>query len=360
MEETISPSSIQEQDLHLFLDALGVQLPSNPEQSEGYVVIALDSRVASLFESRDGKATLLGYRSDGRIYPLSIFFLRDDNEKVIFCHSVLILDSYAGNREIVTLLRQATQKFFSQNSEELLGTLEPSWRDADLKGHSDHRILWNMKPTLTVATDLFSVKFGTIPDIPLFPTVYNYNNPYLENLLEVSLPEIQAGDRALVLGTGAGLDAICIALKYEITVDATDINPIAVANTIAAARRVGVEHLVHSWVSDGFDKVPGKYDVILFEAPLAMEESDVKDINRYDLEGKLLKKILSALPLHLSTGGRMYLMSNPDLSLYFPATGLRARVRKYFEAKSSVAIHEIWLEDYDKINERPLLGSTIR
>ena len=39
----------------------------------------------------------------------------------------------------------------------------------------------------------------------------------------------------------------------------------------------------------------------------------------------------------------MYLMSRPDLSLYFSANGLASRVRRTFEAKSIVAIHEIWM-----------------
>ena len=96
--------------------------------------------------------------------------------------------------------------------------------------------MWNMKPTLKIAVDLFWETLGEIPEIPLFPSVYSYNNPYVENLMEVSLPDLKAGDRVLVLGTGAGLEAACIALKYEICVDATDINPIATANTVAAAR----------------------------------------------------------------------------------------------------------------------------
>ena len=147
-----------------------------------------------------------------------------------------------------------------------------------------------------------------------------------------------------MLGTGAGLEAACSALKYEVGVDATDINPIAIANTVATARRVGVQRLIHAWVSDGFSDVPERYDAILFQAPLATDEARPKDLNRYDFGGKLLREILAALPSHLNPEGRMYLMSCPDLSPYFPANGLRSRVRRYFEAKSKVAIHEIWLE----------------
>mgnify|MGYP001573408996 CR=1 FL=1 len=167
--------------------------------------------------------------------------------------------------------------------------------------------------------------------------------PYVENILEAGLFEIGFARTALVLGTGAGLDAVCIALQHGIPVDATDINPVAVANTMVAARRCGVDNLVRAWVSDGFGSVNKKYDAIFFAAPLATDEAESSDvINRYDYNGRLLKSVLRALPAHLNPEGRMYLMSRPDLSPYFPANGLGSKALRQFTAKSSVAIHEIW------------------
>jgi hypothetical protein len=344
MYENLPNLSCAEQDLGLFLNALEVEFAANhPEHPDEYVVIPLNPLAASWFDSRDGKAVLLGYRCDGKIYPISLFFLGGD-EETVFCHSTLLLDSYAHDQKIAPRLREATVEFFSRDADDLLGTLEPAWANAKLKGQMDCRIVWNMKPTLKIAVDLFMAAFGEVRDIPLFPTVYSYNNPYLENLLEVAFPEIKTCDRVLVLGTGAGLEAACIALKHETCVDATDINPIAIANTLATARRVGVDHLVHAWVSDGLENVRGKYDAILFTAPLAMEEACPKDRNRYDFRAMLLREVLAALPAHLSPNGRLYLMSRPDLSPY-GSNRLRSKARKYFIAKSSVAIHEIWLED---------------
>jgi len=60
---------------------------------------------------------------------------------------------------------------------------------------------------------------------------------------------------------------------------------------------------VRAWVSDGFKQVNDKYDAILFEAPLATNDLNVKDPNRYDLGGKLLKEVLDALPSHLNKAG---------------------------------------------------------
>jgi len=335
-------SSLQEKDLQLFLDSIGVRFP--PDDStlpDDIVVIRLKPEMAALFEAHDNKAVLLAHRIQGRVFPISVIFLRE-NEGIQFCHSSLLLDSYAQWEHAVPVLRKAVEEFFSLDFNIILGNLEQSWIHAHLSGQLDCRIHWNIKPDMKVITDLFFEKLGEIPDIPLFPTVYYYNNPYDENLLEVALPDMDGCRESLMLGSGAGLEAVCVALKYATPVDAIDINPIAIANTFAACRRTGTEDLVHAWVSDGWNKVDKTYDAILFEAPLAIHVEQLTDPNRYDFGGKLLKEILSDLPAHLNPDGRMYLMSCPDLSPYIPANGLQWKALRYFKAKSDVAIHKIW------------------
>lgn len=337
--------TLQEKDLKDFLCTLGVQFPAYSQNlPDGYVISPLGALAALVFKSRDGKAVLLGYRLDEITYPLSILFLSGEDEALLG-HSTLLLDSYSTGMHVLPRLQEAIKLFFSQDADATLGALEKSWVNVPLKGQMDCRILWQMKPTLQVAVDVFVQKMGNVPEIPLFPSVYSYNNPYLENTLEVGLFEIGFAKSALVLGAGAGLDAVCIALQHGIPVDATDINPVAITNTMVAARRCGVDNLVHAWVSDGFSEVGKKYDAIFFSAPLATQEAEPNDVNRYDREGRLLKSVLCGLPAHLNSGGRMYLMSRPDLSPYFPCNGLGSKVRRHFTAKSSVAIHEIWKTD---------------
>ena len=339
-----SDLSLQEQDLALFLNSLEVPYPAlDPTHSNGYVVMAMEAQAASWFASKDGKVVLLSYRFDGNLYPISIFFL-GGNEGTTFCHSSLILESYGHDEKIAPRLRQATQEFFAKEPDDLLGALEPAWVKAAITGQLDCRIFWNLKPAFEPVVDLFSGRFGEVADIPLFPTVYPYNNPYVENLLQVALPDLADREEVLVLGTGSGLEAACVALRHQVRVDAIDINPIAVANTLATARRVGVDHLVRAWVSDGFNRVPGKYDAILFSAPLAIEEACPQDRNRYDFNGTLLRAVLAALPEHLNPAGRLYLMSRPDLSPFLASNGLRSRVRISFAPNRPVAIHEIRLK----------------
>lgn len=334
--------TVKERDLQLFLEALGVKLPPcDPALPDDYIIIQLDPDVAALFEASDNKAVLLAYRIKGRVFPLSLLFLRQ-NEKTHFCHSTFLLDSYTHGDEILPQLSKAVQELFACDCDCLLATLEPSWASASLDGQLDCRVIWNAKPDMKVVTDLLEERLGEVCVIPSFPTVYHYNNPYNENLLEVALPELAGCRDVLVLGTGAGLDAACVALKYGIQVDATDINPIAIANTMATCRRTGTEHQVNAWVGDGLKAVRKNYDAILFEAPLATNETRVKDLNRYDIGGRLLKEVLSALPSHLKPGGRMYLMSCPDISPYVSGNELQREVLRDFEAKSTVAIHKLW------------------
>jgi hypothetical protein len=332
--------SAQELDVTLFLDSLGVKLSVAQGGEDGIELLTLQSPAVSFLEAKDNKAALLCFRSNGAIYPMSLLFLRGDTE-FTFCHSTLLLDSYSGNSNIAALLRQKTAEFFSGQPGKYLSGPWPQWATLALKGQQDCRIVWNMKPTLPVATDVFSKTVGPVPDLPLFPSVYSYNNPYVENLLEVGLPNLAGCKRALVLGTGAGLDAVCIALANNIPVDATDINPIAVANSIACARRVGKEGMVSAWVSDGFDRITQSYDTIFFEAPLAVDHQDERDPNRFDFGGKLLSEVLASLPSHLNPSGAMYLMSKPDITAYMPAEGLYSTVRRTFVPKTIVAIHEI-------------------
>ena len=336
--------STQEQDLQLFLASLSIVLPAfDAAIIDGYVIIKLAAPAASFLDANDNKAVLLAYRVQGRVFPILIVFLRG-KEEILFCHSTLLLDSYGEGDLTASLLREAIAVFFSYEIEEMLEKLEPSWRDTPLFGHLDCPIFWETRPDLKVITDLLLARLGKVSRIPLFPSVFYYNNPYDQNLLEAVLPELHDCTDILVLGTGAGLEAVCVALKYGIHVDATDINPVAIANTIAACRRTGTDHLVHAWVSDGLQDVTRAYDAILFEAPLATNNRQATDQNRYDPGGRLLRKVLLELPSHLKTGGRMYLMSRPDLSPYFPTNGLRGMVLRYFEAENSLAIHKIWQE----------------
>lgn len=153
--------------------------------------------------------------------------------------------------------------------------------------------------------------------LPQFPTVYAPGNPYVVELLRTVLPHLKKSDRVLVLGSGAGYEASVLAKQKGVYVDAVDLNPLAVVNTVASAVAAGQLEYVRSWQSDGFAQVRGRYDAVIFNAPVPFFGEE-RDENRFDAGGKLTRRILNEFPNHLKAGGAFYLMSLADLSRYQP------------------------------------------
>ena len=179
--------------------------------------------------------------------------------------------------------------------------------------------------------------------LPVFPSVFTFKNEYLYHLMNVVLHQIKASQKTLVLGSGSGFDAAIIASQFKMRVDATDFNPMAVANTRAMSLLTHTDEYIHAWESDLFDQIPGRYDVIIFDSPVKVnlnESSLANDPNRYDREGILLRRLLRELPAHLNPGGKLYLMNRKDLKELLPL-GVRHQVLRVFS--QDFAVHEFSL-----------------
>jgi len=330
----------QESELRFFFETLGVKFPLAGRSLEnGYFAIDLPEQAGIIFNAYENRSVLLCFESNGIKYPISIFFITNGDKKN-FGHSTMLLDIYEDDPSPRHHLQEATRTFFAQDPDVLLKLLCPEWTTIELSGSSDQRIFWQLQPSLDFLTDFMTETFAGVPTLPLFPSVYHYNNPYLKHLLMVAFEEIKSEESVLIMGCGAGIEAAFLAAKNKMIINAVDINPIAVANTKVSAWRTHTEELVNVWVSDAFSNVKEKYDVILFNAPLAIGTQDVNDENRFDREGKFLQKILTSLPDYLKINGRVLLMSHRDFSPYLPGN-LECHIRLPFTVGVDLAILEI-------------------
>lgn len=330
-----------------FLESLGMKSPIASTQNarflfDNLVVTEMDEAAGRWFNAKNGKLVLLSCIDKDEWHPVSLFFLTEA-EKFSFGHASLLSPSYHERPELMQMIARSTQKLFSLQASDLLSRLCPEWAQEPFEMMVDKRILW-MEPNIPSVVELLKSRFQKLPSLPLFPTVFAFNNPYLGKLIEVAREDVLRGLKVLSMGCGAGIEAAYFALKNGTEIDAVDINPIAVANTRAIAQQLGVGHLVNTWTSDGFAQVSGGYDVILLNAPLAVHEKRENDVNRFDPKGSFLKMIMDGLHRALAPEGKLIVMSHPDLKPYL-SEGFDFQTRESFEVKVPLAISEVFRKD---------------
>ncbi|ASJ11645.1 HemK2/MTQ2 family protein methyltransferase [Thermococcus thioreducens] len=98
--------------------------------------------------------------------------------------------------------------------------------------------------------------------LKLHPDVYE---PAEDTFLLAENLAVREGDRALDVGTGTGLIALLMARKARFVLG-VDINPLAVELARENARLNGIQNIEFR-LSDLFENVSGKFDVITFNAP---------------------------------------------------------------------------------------------
>jgi methylase of polypeptide subunit release factors len=154
----------------------------------------------------------------------------------------------------------------------------------------------------------------------LFPGVFTCEHTSSAMIAKAAGKYVKPGMKVLVIGSGAGMEAI-IAAEKGAYVDAVDINVLAVENTRFNCVRAGMIGNVKVFANNLYYGL-GVYDMIIFSMPhVAFYNKDgfrprmnntSKDEDATDLNGRLLKKFAADLKTHLTADGTALIINDRD------------------------------------------------
>ncbi|ASI98351.1 HemK2/MTQ2 family protein methyltransferase [Thermococcus celer] len=181
-------------------------------------------------------------------------------------------------------------------------------------------------------------------DLKLHPQVYE---PAEDTFLLAENLAVKAGDVALDVGTGTGVIALLMARKARFVLG-VDVNPMAVELAKENARINGLEN-VEFRVSDLFENVSGKFDVVTFNAPYLPGEPE-EPIDLALVGGKngreVLDRFIREVPAYIKPGGVVQIVQSS-------ITGVEETLRLLEEAGFNgrvIATRHFFFEDIVLIN----------
>jgi len=139
----------------------------------------------------------------------------------------------------------------------------------------------------------------------------NVYEPAEDTFLLAETIDVKPGELALDIGTGTGLIALLMARKARFVLG-VDVNPRAVELARKNALLNGITNIEFR-VSDLFENVSGKFDVITFNAPYLPGEPE-EPIDLAFVGGKtgreVIDRFISEVPKYLTKNGRVYLVQS--------------------------------------------------
>lgn len=156
----------------------------------------------------------------------------------------------------------------------------------------------DMTQSETIEVTCLGVKLTVPPQVYAPP-------PMPPHLSQVVQKEVHNSDRVLDMGTGSGINAILAAARSS-NVVAVDINPYAVERARANAEANGVADRIQFIESDVFDRVEGRFDLIIFDPPFRwFPPRDLLEAAIADEGYRALTRFLAEARIHLNDGGRI-------------------------------------------------------
>jgi release factor glutamine methyltransferase len=169
-----------------------------------------------------------------------------------------------------------------------------------------------------------------------FEVLVDVFDPKPVGLWESVLDEVKKTDRVLDMGTGSGVNGILASSKSSDVV-AVDVNPSSVENAKHNAELNGVASHMDIRVSDLFESVEGKFDLILFDPPFRwFKPRDMRERSTADENYQTLTAFFDQVKGYLTDDGRILLFFGTSgdidyLKQLIDRTGLKKEVVNHSE-----------------------------
>ncbi len=138
-----------------------------------------------------------------------------------------------------------------------------------------------------------------------FVALKNVYDTSTDTRLMSDVVEINSDQTFVEIGCGSGAVSLLVGMRAKRGLG-VDINPAAVENANLNKKRLGVEN-VDFILSDVFDNVKGKFDVVVCNPPYSpYKPADVMEMMFWDAENSMKKKFFRQLRYHIKPGGSVY------------------------------------------------------
>lgn len=145
-------------------------------------------------------------------------------------------------------------------------------------------------------------------EFAVFPSVYG---PAEDSFLLAKSVKVGEGSKVLDLGCGTGIQGINALLKGAGKVVFSDLNPEAIRNAGGNVKKINSLEKAEFLDCDLFDKIPGKFDLIIFNPPYVhSEERKLKDVDGGKQGRDVLDKFLDDFPGHLDKNGKCFFLQS--------------------------------------------------